>query len=183
MRHWGQTPYFSSWRYIYIHGTRQPRSRRDRQSAVARLHTHAQRGSARPVRSSREGNAGADHPRQPHRRYVVPWMTASEALRRSSGCVQQLVGTSGLGSDWEAECCRVAEAHPQVRLYVKDYNLGALRIYETECLVFHQRRAGSCTRRRAGKRTFRIRFAHLCLKPSARFRPGTGPGRVLSIRG
>jgi type III restriction enzyme len=27
-------------------------------------------------------------------------------------------------SDWEAEFCRVAEAHPQVRAYVKNYNLG-----------------------------------------------------------
>ena len=27
-------------------------------------------------------------------------------------------------SDWEAELCRVAESHPQVRAYVKNYNLG-----------------------------------------------------------
>ncbi|HEY3570431.1 MAG TPA: restriction endonuclease, partial [Thermoanaerobaculia bacterium] len=27
-------------------------------------------------------------------------------------------------SDWEAELCRVAEAHPRVRAYVKNYNLG-----------------------------------------------------------
>src|SRR6185312_9796591 len=27
-------------------------------------------------------------------------------------------------SDWEAEFCRVAEAHPRVRAYVKNYNLG-----------------------------------------------------------
>jgi type III restriction enzyme len=27
-------------------------------------------------------------------------------------------------SDWEAELCRVAEAHPQVRAYVKNHNLG-----------------------------------------------------------
>ena len=27
-------------------------------------------------------------------------------------------------SDWEAEFCRVAEAHPQVRVYVKNHNLG-----------------------------------------------------------
>ncbi len=29
-----------------------------------------------------------------------------------------------LDSDWEAEFCRVAEAHPQVKAYVKNYNLG-----------------------------------------------------------
>jgi type III restriction enzyme len=29
-----------------------------------------------------------------------------------------------LDSDWEAELCRVAEAHPRVRAYVKNHNLG-----------------------------------------------------------
>ena len=29
-----------------------------------------------------------------------------------------------LDSDWEAEFCRVAEGHPQVRAYVKNHNLG-----------------------------------------------------------
>ncbi len=29
-----------------------------------------------------------------------------------------------LDSDWEVEFCRVAEAHPRVRAYVKNYNLG-----------------------------------------------------------
>jgi type III restriction enzyme len=29
-----------------------------------------------------------------------------------------------LDSDWEAEFCRVAEAHPRVRAYVKNQNLG-----------------------------------------------------------
>ena len=29
-----------------------------------------------------------------------------------------------LDSDWEAEFCRVAEAHPRVRMYVKNHNLG-----------------------------------------------------------
>ena len=29
-----------------------------------------------------------------------------------------------LDSDWEAEFCRVAEAHPKVMAYVKNYNLG-----------------------------------------------------------
>ena len=29
-----------------------------------------------------------------------------------------------LDSDWEAEFCRVAEAHPSVRAYVKNHNLG-----------------------------------------------------------
>ncbi len=29
-----------------------------------------------------------------------------------------------LDSDWEAEFCRVAESHPQVRSYVKNHNLG-----------------------------------------------------------
>ena len=29
-----------------------------------------------------------------------------------------------LDSDWEAEFCRVAQAHPRVRAYVKNHNLG-----------------------------------------------------------
>jgi type III restriction enzyme len=29
-----------------------------------------------------------------------------------------------LDSDWEGEFCRVAEAHPKVRAYVKNHNLG-----------------------------------------------------------
>jgi type III restriction enzyme len=29
-----------------------------------------------------------------------------------------------LDSDWEAEFCRVAESHPQVRAYVKNQNMG-----------------------------------------------------------
>ena len=29
-----------------------------------------------------------------------------------------------LDSDWEGECCRVLEAHPHVRAYVKNHNLG-----------------------------------------------------------
>ena len=29
-----------------------------------------------------------------------------------------------LDSDWEAEFCRVAEAHPRVKTYVKNHNLG-----------------------------------------------------------
>ena len=29
-----------------------------------------------------------------------------------------------LDSDWEAEFCRVSEAHPRVRADVKDHNLG-----------------------------------------------------------
>jgi type III restriction enzyme len=29
-----------------------------------------------------------------------------------------------MDSDWEAEFCRAAEAHPQVRSYVKNHNLG-----------------------------------------------------------
>lgn len=29
-----------------------------------------------------------------------------------------------LDSDWEAEFCRVAEAHPRIRAYVKNHNLG-----------------------------------------------------------
>jgi type III restriction enzyme len=29
-----------------------------------------------------------------------------------------------MDSDWEAEFCRAAEAHPQVRAYVKNHNLG-----------------------------------------------------------
>jgi hypothetical protein len=31
---------------------------------------------------------------------------------------------SARASEWEAEFCRVAEAHPRVRAYVKNHNLG-----------------------------------------------------------
>ena len=49
-----------------------------------------------------------------------------------------------IDSDWEAECCRVAESHPKVRAYVKYYNLGLevpyrygseMRIYRPEFIV------------------------------------------------
>jgi type III restriction enzyme len=42
-----------------------------------------------------------------------------------------------LDSDWEAEFCRVAEAHPQVLAYTKNHNLGLEVPY----------RSGSGTRR------------------------------------
>lgn len=49
-----------------------------------------------------------------------------------------------LESDWEAEFCRVAEAHPRVKRYVKNYNLGLevpyryaseMRIYRPDYIV------------------------------------------------
>jgi len=49
-----------------------------------------------------------------------------------------------LDSDWEAEFCRVAESHPRVRAYVKNYNLGfevpyrygsTARIYRPDFIV------------------------------------------------
>ncbi len=36
-----------------------------------------------------------------------------------------------LDSDWEAEFCRVAEAHPKVRAYVKNHNLGLEVLYRS----------------------------------------------------
>jgi type III restriction enzyme len=43
------------------------------------------------------------------------WQTAAERCH---------VNWVVLDSDWEAEFCRVAEAHPRVRAYVKNHNLG-----------------------------------------------------------
>ena len=49
-----------------------------------------------------------------------------------------------LDSDWEGEFCRVAEAHPQVRAYVKNHNLGfevpyrygsEMRVYRPDFIV------------------------------------------------
>jgi type III restriction enzyme len=49
-----------------------------------------------------------------------------------------------LDSDWEAEFCRVAESHPQVRAYVKNHNLGLevpyrygseMRLYRPDFIV------------------------------------------------
>ena len=43
-------------------------------------------------------------------------------------------------SDWEAEFCRVAEAHPRVRAYVKNQNLGL----EVPYRYGSRRRAATC---------------------------------------
>ena len=43
------------------------------------------------------------------------WQTASDKCQ---------INWVILDSDWEAEFCRVAEAHPRVRRYVKNHNLG-----------------------------------------------------------
>ena len=44
-----------------------------------------------------------------------------------------------LDSDWEAEFCRVAEAHPQVRAYVKNHNLGFEVPYRSGSEMRHYR--------------------------------------------
>ena len=55
---------------------------------------------ARPLQHLARPTAGRPTPRRCHVNWVV------------------------LDSDWEAEFCRVAESHPQVRAYVKNHNLG-----------------------------------------------------------
>ena len=56
-----------------------------------------------------------------------------------------------LDSDWEAEFCRVAEAHPRVKTYVKNHNLGlevpyrygsAMRQYRPDFVVAHNHGRG-----------------------------------------
>ena len=56
--------------------------------------------SARPLQHVQAPTAGKPAPTRCHVNWVV------------------------LDSDWEAEFCRVAESHPQVRAYVKNHNLG-----------------------------------------------------------
>ena len=53
----------------------------------------------------------------------VNFRTSKEELYQTSSAKCQ-VNWVVLDSDWEAEFCRVAEAHPQVLSYVKNHNLG-----------------------------------------------------------
>jgi type III restriction enzyme len=48
----------------------------------------------------------------------------SKALRWETSAERCHLNWVILDSDWEGEFCRVAEAHPQVRAYVKNHNLG-----------------------------------------------------------
>ncbi len=48
----------------------------------------------------------------------------SNTLRWETSSDRCHVNSVILHSDWEAEFCRVAEKHPKVRAYVKNYNLG-----------------------------------------------------------
>ena len=50
--------------------------------------------------------------------------TTSKTNRWETDPHQCHVNWAILDSDWEAEFCRVAEAHPRVRAYVKNHNLG-----------------------------------------------------------
>ena len=50
--------------------------------------------------------------------------TTTKTSRYRTGSRRCHVNWVVLDSDWEAEFCRVAEAHPQVRAYVKNHNLG-----------------------------------------------------------
>ena len=76
------------------------------------------------------------HGRRPIKALLDPYNpTGSTAYVRFATSRTELWDTAGpppkshvnwvvLDSDWEAEFCRVAEAHPQVRAYVKNHNLG-----------------------------------------------------------
>jgi len=50
--------------------------------------------------------------------------TTSKTLRWETKSDRCHINWIILDSDWEAEFCRVAESHPQVRAYVKNHNLG-----------------------------------------------------------
>ncbi len=50
--------------------------------------------------------------------------TTSKAHRWETDARRWHINWVILDSDWEAEFCRVAEAHPAVRAYVKNHNLG-----------------------------------------------------------
>jgi type III restriction enzyme len=50
--------------------------------------------------------------------------TTSKTLRWETDARRCHVNWIILDSDWEGEFCRVAESHPKVRAYVKNYNLG-----------------------------------------------------------
>lgn len=50
--------------------------------------------------------------------------TTSKPLRWATDAQRSHVNWVVLDSDWEAEFCRAAEAHPKVRAYVKNHNLG-----------------------------------------------------------
>ena len=50
--------------------------------------------------------------------------TTSKKLRWQTDARKCHINWVILDSDWEAEFCRVAESHPQVRAYVKNHNLG-----------------------------------------------------------
>ncbi len=50
--------------------------------------------------------------------------TTSKQTRWETDAQRCHVDWAVCDSDWEAEFCRVAEAHPQVRAYVKNHNLG-----------------------------------------------------------
>ena len=49
---------------------------------------------------------------------------ASRKTRRKTAAARCHVNWVGCDSDWEAEFCHVAEAHPRVRAYVKNHGLG-----------------------------------------------------------
>lgn len=50
--------------------------------------------------------------------------TTSKETRWQTDARRSHVNWVVCDSDWEAEFCRVAEAHPKVRAYVKNHNLG-----------------------------------------------------------
>ena len=50
--------------------------------------------------------------------------TTSKELRWKTGDKRCHVNWAVCDSDWEAELCRLVEAHPRVRAYVKNHNLG-----------------------------------------------------------
>ena len=73
-------------------------------------------------RAADQGGARSRTTRRARRR-----TSASPRRRRSLGHERPPpchVNWVVLDSDWEAEFCRVAEAHPRVRAYVKNHNLG-----------------------------------------------------------
>ena len=82
-----------------------------------RHHARASRASGRSRRCSIRTT-------RPARRRTSASTRRSRPLGDQRPAADDHVNWVVLDSDWEAEFCRVAEAHPQVRAYVKNHNLG-----------------------------------------------------------
>ncbi len=84
--------------------------------AITRAQSQAQ-SSARPVKAILD-------PYNPLGSTAQVRFTTSKTHRWETDSRRCHINWAILDSDWEGEFCRLAEAHPQVRAYVKNHNLG-----------------------------------------------------------